>query len=593
MYKNRLPMKLATNLYMKIWSLVLVLVASIAGAKADNNLVVKDFDIVPGETKTISVSLDNSDPISSLQFDMSLPEGLNYVAKSTKKNKSRLKMHALSGTRRDENTVRFVILHEAEELAFSAFTGNSGEIFTFEVKADMDYKGGKIVFSGIVGSDGTQAVPVEHRMNDLTINAGAYAGSFSLSEENISKHMIDDCTATVDINIANIVKIVGMQAYIELPENLIVESFTVGERVSENYTPKPASLDKSGVVLLSSLMHEPFDGNEGAVLTLNLKAVGAVKGQLIVKDVVATESTGMASYKFEGEKAVNVEFIPYYTVSIAEGIENGEVKADVDKAEEGATVTLTATPAEGFLLETLTVMAGEENVELSEANTFVMPAGDVTVSATFVKEIPTIDIAKEFTDIESCYNQAFAIVNKETGKVLYGTNNQKLGYDTADKAFVESNSGYYFKIDKASDEKNNLLRLLTPAGAEYNIWGNPGYLNSQVATGNCSFILGLNNQNGQDIENGAVWEIEYVDGKGFTMKNVGTGLYLTSNDAAKSEEPVYWTFCTINGFEAPEVTTGIDEIDVAKAANGKYMENGKIVIVKNGVKMTVSGLKIK
>lgn len=287
------------------------------------------------------------------------------------------------------------------------------------------------------------------------------------------------------------------------------------------------------------------------------------------------------------------EYIAKYNVSVAEGIENGTVAVDAAEAEEGATVTITATPAEGYELEAISVKNGEADVEVSAENTFIMPAAPVTVIATFVKEQEDF-IAEEFTSVESLYNKAFALVNKETGKVLYGSKDQNLAYDVPANAFVETNSGYYFKIDKAAGVEGNLLRLMTPAGAEYTFWGDKkGYLNSQPATGWCSFILDLNNQNGQDIENGAVWEIEYVDGKGFTLKNVGTGLYLNDAAPAKYEEPAYWTFCTIKGFEAPEVTTGIDAVGAAKAANGKYVENGKVYIVKDGKKISVAGFSIK
>ena len=287
------------------------------------------------------------------------------------------------------------------------------------------------------------------------------------------------------------------------------------------------------------------------------------------------------------------EYIAKYKVSVAEGIENGTVAVDAEEAEEGATVTITVTPAEGYELEAISVKNGEADVEVSAENTFIMPAAPVTVSATFVKEQEDF-IAEEFTSVESLYNQAFAIVNKETGKVLYGTTAQNLAYDVPANAFVETNSGYYFKIDKSAGVEGNLLRLMTPAGAEYTFWGNQkGYLNSQPADGACSFILDLNNQNGQDIENGAVWEIEYVDGKGFTLKNVGTGLYLNDASPAKYEEPAYWTFCTIKGIEAPEVTTGIDAVGAVKAANGKYVENGKVYIVKDGKKISVAGFTIK
>ena len=246
-----------------------------------------------------------------------------------------------------------------------------------------------------------------------------------------------------------------------------------------------------------------------------------------------------------------------YAITIAESIENGAIVTEpANEAEEGATITITATPAEGYKLESISVKNGEEDVEVSAENTFVMPAAPVTVSATFVEDTvePTPElpeIAHEFTSIEELAGKSFAIINKETGKMLYGTDAQNLGYDNGDAAIKETNTGYYFKLDTPAEDAEDatianchLLRLITPAGAEYNIWGNPGYLNTQPTTGNCSFILGLNNQNGQDIKNGAVWDIQYVEGKGFTLLNKGTGLYLNDNLPAKYDEPVYWTFCT-------------------------------------------------
>ena len=76
-----------------------------------------------------------------------------------------------------------------------------------------------------------------------------------------------------------------------------------------------------------------------------------------------------------------------YAITIAEGIENGAIVTEpADKAEEGATVTITATPAEGYKLESISVKNGEEDVEVSAENTFVMPAAPVTISATFVED---------------------------------------------------------------------------------------------------------------------------------------------------------------------------------------------------------------
>lgn len=75
-----------------------------------------------------------------------------------------------------------------------------------------------------------------------------------------------------------------------------------------------------------------------------------------------------------------------YAITVTEGIENGAITTDVAEAEEGATVTITATPAEGYKLESISVKNGEEDVEVSAENTFVMPAAPVTISATFVED---------------------------------------------------------------------------------------------------------------------------------------------------------------------------------------------------------------
>ena len=90
-----------------------------------------------------------------------------------------------------------------------------------------------------------------------------------------------------------------------------------------------------------------------------------------------------------------------YTVTV-NAAENGTVTADPAEAAEGATVTLTVSPAEGYKLDTLAVKdASEGDVELKEDYTFVMPASNVTVTATFVEQVaPTYDVNVD-ADIEN------------------------------------------------------------------------------------------------------------------------------------------------------------------------------------------------
>ena len=75
--------------------------------------------------------------------------------------------------------------------------------------------------------------------------------------------------------------------------------------------------------------------------------------------------------------------LPSYTVTIDGTITGGTVKADKATAIEGDTVTLAVTPEEGYVLSSLTVTQGETTVTVTD-NSFIMPAGDVTVTAAFV-----------------------------------------------------------------------------------------------------------------------------------------------------------------------------------------------------------------
>lgn len=76
---------------------------------------------------------------------------------------------------------------------------------------------------------------------------------------------------------------------------------------------------------------------------------------------------------------------PKFTVTVADNLANGTVSVDKTQAEQGETVTITATPAsDAYELDTITVTDADSNaVTVSESNTFTMPAKNVTVTATF------------------------------------------------------------------------------------------------------------------------------------------------------------------------------------------------------------------
>ena len=213
-----------------------------------------------------------------------------------------------------------------------------------------------------------------------------------------------------------------------------------------------------------------------------------------------------------------------------------------------------------------------------------------SIEVTDPVEKPQILPDERFASLEEAEGKTFAIVNEAEGKALFGSDAQNLGYEDYSTAFDDNNSGYLFRLEQSDVAGGYLLRLITPDNQEYNIWGKPGYLNAQpLETGWCCFILGLTKGNGEDFENGAVWNIDYTDGKGFTLKNVGTGKYLKDAGNANHDEPTYFSFCTL------ATTTAINDITITKPHHcglydlmGRRVDESNLrpgIYIKNGRKV--------
>lgn len=79
----------------------------------------------------------------------------------------------------------------------------------------------------------------------------------------------------------------------------------------------------------------------------------------------------------------SVEVAKEYSVNISP-ISNGSITPSVEQAAQGMKVSLKANGNKYYVLDTLSVKQGETEVEVKN-NEFTMPAGDVTINATFVK----------------------------------------------------------------------------------------------------------------------------------------------------------------------------------------------------------------
>ena len=107
------------------------------------------------------------------------------------------------------------------------------------------------------------------------------------------------------------------------------------------------------------------------------------------------------------------------TYPITVNSKNGDVTASHKSAAKGTTVTLTVDPDKGYVLDTLTVLDGKDkDLKLTDKGdgkfSFIMPAGKVTVEASFKEEFP--DLPNPFSDLapsDFCYDAVMWAVGRD------------------------------------------------------------------------------------------------------------------------------------------------------------------------------------
>ena len=291
-----------------------------AFAQGNNKLYIEDFDIAPGETKTLDIILENEDPVSSLQFDITFPTGLSYVEESLERVTSRITRtsHSIVAAKQptDEqgkSVYCMGILSTSSEMANSAVKFNEGALLRIKVKADIDYKGSSIKITQIIGSNGTVSDPVRLNMDDCVVNANVHVGDLKNEKPEVVVHPLE--FATVDFALDNIIDIVGLQAVVTLPEGINLaedkdgEYITYSDRLSGNVVASisllPGETNKYQL-LISSLTSDKFVGSEGTLFGLNIMANKSFKsGDIKVSDIKVSSVYGV-SYDLSNELSVSV-----------------------------------------------------------------------------------------------------------------------------------------------------------------------------------------------------------------------------------------------------------------------------------------------
>ena len=296
-------------------TVMLLAMGCIAAFAQGNKLYIEDFDIAPGETKTLDIILENEDPVSSLQFDITFPTGLSYVENTLERVTSRITRtsHSIVAAKQGENVYRMGILSTSSEMANSAVKLKEGALLRIKVKADIDYKGSSIQITDIIGSNGTVSPSVRLNMDACEVNANVHVGDLKNEQTDVVVRPLE--FATVDFALDNIIDIVGLQAVVTLPEGINLaedkdgEYITYSNRLSGNVVASisllPGETNKYQL-LISSLTSDKFEGSEGTLFGLNIMANKSFKsGDIKVSDIKVSSVYGV-SYDLSNELSVSV-----------------------------------------------------------------------------------------------------------------------------------------------------------------------------------------------------------------------------------------------------------------------------------------------
>ena len=208
-----------------------------------------------------------------------------------------------------------------------------------------------------------------------------------------------------------------------------------------------------------------------------------------------------------------------YTITIAPDIAWGTVAADKNEAREGEMVTLTVTPNDGFKLDTITV-----NGRTISGNTFVMPAFDVLVSASFVEK-PMVARFVKITNLTNLTEGEYVI----TGERIAGE-------EYAMKASISTGSTKY--IERREEAVTLEEDTVTDADEEI-IWtlaqGENGWTIYNAAVGYAGYVASGKSAGAEaEASEKSSWTIAESETEGlFLLRNVGNdGRYLLYNNLA-------------------------------------------------------------
>ena len=297
--------------------LFLMLLALPLASRAKDTFYIEPVNVVPGESKTITLNLDNSQVFRGFQTDIELPEGLKIASRSngnfdislTDRGSSSF---SVSSNLMSDGSVRILGYSTQGE----SIKGNQGALVRISVRASSDFSGGYIklknsIFSDVnnrdVKLDNSQLFVGTKEQNDVFVKSGeispevSKAFSFELSNES---------------------EMTAFQMDVVLPNGLSLDlskTRLTGRCGNHQLQTKQLGNGKVRIICMSS-DNTSISGKIGSVIDLWIKAEKSIAGNQIVKlENIIFSDVKARTYRMDPFSfVVDVKYVPVTSVSISE-----------------------------------------------------------------------------------------------------------------------------------------------------------------------------------------------------------------------------------------------------------------------------------
>lgn len=297
--------------------LLLILLGVPTVSKAMDAFYIQPFNILPGDTKTISLNLDNANIYRGFQTDIVLPEGLSIV-KNTNSSlaisiTNRASSFALSSNVMGERTTR-ILGYSAQ---YDVISGNSGALVNIQVKASLDFNGGYVLLKNTIFSN----------ENNLDVSMDDSQVLVQTKEQNFISVADDELTAgkgkAFALELTNETSLTACQFDVVVPSGLSLDfakcSVTGRGSSSHQLTSKDLGNGRCRFVCVS-MDNTTFVGHSGTILNLWVNAEASARDHKKVKvENVVFSDVKAQTYRLEPISFdVNVSFVVATFIRLSE-----------------------------------------------------------------------------------------------------------------------------------------------------------------------------------------------------------------------------------------------------------------------------------